>query len=247
MNISNIQPVPNESALFIAEKKILLIADLHIGIEKELREKGLNVASQTNLMIDKLKKICKKYKPKEIIILGDIKHNIPTSTIQERNDVRNFLKEISFISKIKIIPGNHDGNIHRLCEKEINILKSDGYVYENIGLFHGHRWPNEKIMNCEHIIFAHTHPVVKLTDRLGFNNFEPCWLKGTLDKNKSAKRYPNNKNPLFLIVPAFNPLCGGVAVNSQVINGPLGKIIDIKNSDIFLIDGSFLGKVKSLK
>jgi metallophosphoesterase superfamily enzyme len=42
MDLSNIQPIINEPALFIENKKILVVADLHIGIENELREHGLN-------------------------------------------------------------------------------------------------------------------------------------------------------------------------------------------------------------
>ena len=48
-------------------------------------------------------------------------------------------------------------------------------------------------------------------------------------------------------MPAFNKLCGGVAVNVEGILGPLGKIIDVDKSDVFLIDGSSLGKVVNLK
>ena len=54
MDISEIQPILNEPALFIKSKKILVIADLHIGIESELREKGLNAASQTRNLTNHL-------------------------------------------------------------------------------------------------------------------------------------------------------------------------------------------------
>jgi metallophosphoesterase superfamily enzyme len=67
MDLSEIQPIPNESALFIKNKQILVVADLHIGIESQLREQGLHVSSQAQKMIDHLLSICKKYKPKEII------------------------------------------------------------------------------------------------------------------------------------------------------------------------------------
>ena len=97
MNIEKIQPIPNEPILFIDDKKILVIADLHIGIEKELREHGLNPPPQTEKMLKRLVSICKKYKPKEIILLGDIKHNIPSSTFQERKDVKNFLGNLKRI------------------------------------------------------------------------------------------------------------------------------------------------------
>ena len=48
-------------------------------------------------------------------------------------------------------------------------------------------------------------------------------------------------------MPAFNPLCGGSSVNHDGIVGPLGKMIDIENSQIYLIDGASLGKVKDIK
>ena len=44
-------------------------------------------------------------------------------------------------------------------------------------------------------------------------------------------------------MPAFNPLCGGMAVNQEGITGPIGKIIDIQNTQMYLIDGTSLGKV----
>ena len=51
MDISRIQPIPNDGVLFIEKKKILVVADLHIGIETELQEKGLNTSSQIKKMI----------------------------------------------------------------------------------------------------------------------------------------------------------------------------------------------------
>ncbi len=247
MDIPNIQPVPNEPAIFIKEKKILVFADLHIGIESQLIEQGVITKSPSDEMINKLFSICEKYNPNDIILLGDIKHNIPTSTIQERKDVKNFLSLIEEYGKIHIIPGNHDGNIKWLTSENIIIHPSSGFIFNNIGFFHGHCWPNEKIMQCKQLIMAHTHPTIMFLDRLNFKTFEPCWVKGHFISKKLLEKYPDSKNPSFLIMPAFNPLCGGAAVNKDGIVGPLGKIIDIKNSEIYLIDGVSLGKVKDIK
>jgi hypothetical protein len=247
MDLSEIQPIPNESALFIKNKQILVVADLHIGIESQLREQGLHVSSQAQKMIDHLLSICKKYKPKEIILLGDIKHNIPSATIQERRDVRNFLKLIEEFGTIHIIPGNHDGFIKKLSPDEIIIHPSDGFIIENVGFVHGHRWPSEEIMVCEQIITAHTHPTVMFTDRLGYKTFESCWIKGMFLKNKLKEKYPNSTRPEVLVMPAFNPLCGGLAANQEGVMGPIGKIIDIRNAQIYLIDGTSLGRVKDIK
>lgn len=247
MDLSDVQPIPNEPALFIKNKDILVVADLHIGIESQLREKGLQTESQAQKMIDHFFSICKKFNPKEIILLGDIKHNIPSATFQERKDVRNFLTQITEFGTIHIIPGNHDGFISKLSPEEIILHPSDGFSIENVGFVHGHRWPNEEITQCDQIIIGHTHPTVMFTDRLDFKTFEPCWMKGLFLKDKLKEKYPNSKNPEVLVMPAFNPLCGGLATNQEGITGPIGKIIDIKNSQIYLIDGTSLGKIKDIK
>jgi putative SbcD/Mre11-related phosphoesterase len=247
MDLSEVQPILNEPALYIKNKKILVIADLHIGIESELREHGLNTASQTHTITSHLISLCQIYKPKEIILLGDVKHNIPTSTIQERRDVKNFFWDIKELGTIHIIPGNHDGNIHKLIPKEIAIHPSMGFIIENIGFVHGHRWPSEEIMQCKQIIMAHTHPTIMLTDRLEHKTFESCWIKGSFNKTKLKEKYPNSSDLQLLVIPAFSPLCGGVAANRDGITGPLRKIIDIPNSQIYLIDGTFLGKVKDIE
>lgn len=244
MDILKIQPVIDSPALFIEDKKILVFADLHIGIESELRGKGLNASSQTGILIKKIQDLCEKYKPLDIVLLGDVKHNIPTSTISERKDIKNFLEEVKNIAIVHIIPGNHDGFIHKLTPNGVIIHPSDGMVIENVGFIHGHRWPNEAVMRCDQVIMAHTHPTVMLTDRLEHRSFEPCWIKTQFLKDRTRKKYSNFTKSEVLIMPAFNPLCGGIAVNREGIQGPMGKIIDIKNAEIYLIDGTLLGRVK---
>jgi metallophosphoesterase superfamily enzyme len=187
------------------------------------------------------------YRPKDIIFLGDIKHNIPILTFQERNDVKNLLKKIQSFGLIHILPGNHDGNIKKIIPEDVILHPSDGFIYENIGFIHGHRWPDIRLMKCDQIIIGHTHPTIMLSDRLGYKSFEPCWIKGKFIKSKIEEKYSNTKNPQILVMPAFNPLCGGIAVNMDGISGPFGKIMDIKNSQVYLLDGSYLGYVKDIK
>ena len=48
-------------------------------------------------------------------------------------------------------------------------------------------------------------------------------------------------------MPAFNPICGGIAVNNDKIIGPVAKMTDIDSAEIYLLDGSYLGKTKDIK
>ena len=246
MNFLDLQPIPKYPALFIKKEKTMIITDLHIGIEKHLNKLGINAYSQIKFMKDQIIFLCKKYNPNKIFLLGDIKHNIPTSTYFEKKDVKDFLINLLSYSEIHIIPGNHDGNINKISPSDVIIHSSDGYIFKDIGLIHGHRWPKKDLMFCKYLIIGHTHPTIMLKDRLGYKKFESCWLKGEILKKLLLKKYPNSNNIKFITIPAFNPLCGGIPLNVDGFIGPLGKLIDINNSEVFLLNGSSLGKIKDL-
>lgn len=242
-----LQPLIDEPALLLKEKKLLVIADLHIGIESELRKNGLQVPSQTKIMEERLVSIITKNDIKDIILLGDIKHTIPLSTVQERTDVKKFLAVVQSYGTLHVLPGNHDGNIDRLLLPGIQLHPSDGYVFEGIGFTHGHRKPSVEIMQCDQVIIGHSHPTVMLMDRLGYRMFEQCWLKGPPLYDVLGEKYPDSPTSQILLMPAFNALCGGTAVNQDALLGPFQSLIDVGNSDLYLLDGSSLGKVKDLK
>jgi len=242
-----LQPIHDEPALLWKEKRFLIIADLHIGIETELQENGLHIPSQTSLMLERVIALIETYAIADLVILGDVKHNIPTSSKLERGDVRRFLDALHSRVSLHIIPGNHDGNLSRLLSPDITLYPSDGAVLHGIGLVHGHRWPSDEVMRCDWVVVAHTHPTIMLTDRLGYKTFEPCWLRTVCDQEKLHERYPTSGNPLVFVLPAFNPLCGGIAVNTDPILGPFHSLLDIPNAFVYLLDGSALGKVRAIK
>jgi metallophosphoesterase superfamily enzyme len=88
---------------------------------------------------------------------------------------------------------------------------------------------------------------VMLTDRLGYRTFEQCWLRGSPNLERLNDRYPGSSTSQILLMPAFNPLCGGTAVNRDALLGPFGSLIDVDEAEVYLLDGSSLGKVKDLK
>jgi putative SbcD/Mre11-related phosphoesterase len=241
-----VQPVLNEPALFLKDISMLVIADLHIGIETELRQQGLSAPSQRGVMTKRLLSLLKTYQPEELVLLGDIKHNIPSSTIRERGDVRRFLQEVTALVRVHVVPGNHDGNIHKLLPSGIQLHSSKGFFREGYGFIHGHRWPGSDIMSSSQVIFGHSHPMVMLRDRLGYRSFEPCWLRGMLRDDTVQKWSAEGTNTKVIVVPAFNSLCGGIAVNEEPLLGPMGKVVDMENAEIYLLDGSSLGKIRDM-
>ena len=247
MPITSIQPIPHEPALFIKKMKTLILADLHIGIETDFREKGVRTASHTQHLTNRILQLIHQYHPHDTYLLGDIKHSIPGLPSHERYDVKHFLASIKEHTTVHILPGNHDGSITSLISPDIHLHPSDGYQLETIGLIHGHRWPQEHLLSTEHLILGHTHPTIMLTDRIGYKTYEPCWVYTRLISETLTQRYPSIQSPYIIILPAYNPLCGGIAINQDRLIGPLFKHLDIPNADIYLLDGSHLGKVKDLR
>lgn len=259
--------IENEPAaiLHIKNKKILLVADLHIGFEYELHELGIKIPPQSKIISQNLLKIIEKNSPNEIFILGDLKHNIPKASKFEWKMLPELIELINEkIDKINLIPGNHDGLIRKLIPSKIFFYPIRGVMIENdekIGLIHGHTWPSKKIMlEADTIIFAHIHPTIQFETSFGFSFKQKVWIKIIAERKKlleklKIKEKDKIKKTLIkmIILPAFNDFLLGTPINSTQKNdyvSPLLRIMDEKiigESEIFLLDGTFLGKLKQLR
>ncbi|MEM4258536.1 MAG: metallophosphoesterase [Candidatus Thermoplasmatota archaeon] len=243
-----IQPIPNEPALLIEKNEILVIADLHIGIEHEFYRQGVHISSHTKKITQQIMQLLKKYKPKNVLLLGDIKHTIPTSTHHEQKEISTLLVLMQQYSTVHLVPGNHDGGIKALLPPGIILHPSDGCILQNIGFIHGHRWPKQELLAQECIIIGHTHPSIQFTDRQGYKTYEPCWLRGKTINMPSVKRYAHLRtNPMIIVLPAYNRLCGSIAVNREPLAGPFAQLLNRVQTDVYLLDGSLLGKLKDIK
>ena len=66
------KPIEAETALLLeSDERILIVADLHVGLETRYARNGLYFPSQTPLIEKKLKKLIREYTPSKLIILGD--------------------------------------------------------------------------------------------------------------------------------------------------------------------------------
>ncbi|MCS7109242.1 MAG: metallophosphoesterase [Candidatus Micrarchaeota archaeon] len=249
--MAKIRIVANEPAILIDSKKekTLVIGDLHIGVETQLGTERL-AKKAINEMISKIIEIIKETKANNLIIVGDIRHKLPSEKeywqimteeeeIEHRIsiEVPDLLFKLREYCDVKIIPGNHDGGMKSYFKTYEEI------VIENIGIIHSHKWPSQSMMEkIDTLIVAHSHPAVVFKDEFGYRVKQKAWVKGRLNSKELKIHYPNiNKEISVIILPVFNPLIIGSPINEKgKFLGPLlkDKIIKMDEIEVFLLDGT---------
>ena len=261
--LPEIIPILEEPALKVTNNGIsLVVADIHLGIEWDLYRSGINLPSRMKERLDRILGYVRANSPDRIILLGDVKHNVPQVSWQEKGEIPRFLETLAERAHIDIIPGNHDGGIEFLFnrEKDIRVHSARGAVLDGVGYFHGHTWPAPELLAASHVVTAHNHPTVRFTDDLGYSIVEPAWvkMKFKIDILKEHFRNLDFENPQqwadpeLFIMPAFNELCGGVAFNESTQEDLLGPVfssggIELEKAEIYLLDGTRLGLIKNIR
>lgn len=232
-------PVEPFAALLLKRKlkRFLVVADLHIGWEVALAQRGIHVPSQTPRVLKKLLQLIDLHKPTNLIFLGDVKHTIARIEMEEWRDVPDFFEALlKKVSEIQVVPGNHDGNLEPLLPESVKILPSTGVALGNFGLFHGHAWPAPELLGCRNLIIGHVHPTVVFRDPMGFRITNQVWVKAGCDGALLAKFVLQhagikvNADPTFsllknfnvklmssqlIIMPSFNDFLGGQSINKR--------------------------------
>jgi uncharacterized protein len=221
-----------EGALIIG--KTLVLGDLHLGIETDFASGGITVPFQTEKVKERIDKILKSHKIDHMIFLGDVRHKLPLPSRQEQREVPGFLKYFSDKVKVSVVKGNHDGELEKLVPENTKVYDSVGFVENNIYFTHGRTKPIKE--DYDIIIMSHIHPSVEFWSS-GIRMVEHCWVKTKTNDGKE-----------IIVVPSFTYLKGGSAINSEKFRAycPILKNSDFQNSEIILLDGTHLGKLKDL-
>lgn len=237
--------MPDVPALLVeADRSWVCVADLHIGIEAQLRRAGFNVPSQTGKMLSSLEGLSTA--GDRLVLLGDVKHRIPSLGHAENKEIPPFFERLrSAFRQVMVIAGNHDGGLSSALPEGVEAAPGSGISLEGVGMVHGHVWPSEKAMAGNTLVMGHMHPSVLLRDSLGAKTNEKCWVRARLRRKKTLERYDHCPKEL-VVVPAFNPLLVGTPVNGGR-GGPLGPIfrnglVDEGKMSVYLLDGTNLGR-----
>ncbi len=245
-------PVFGKPLLLVeGNERVLVAADLHLGLEYELLLGGISIPSQTEKMLTRLTRSLTEVKPDRLLLLGDVKHNVPRTSWQERKEVPRFLRALAQDVRVDIVPGNHDAGLVDLAPQGTRVHLSSGLILDGVGYFHGHTWPDKALLSAAELLVAgHIHPAVRLKDPLGCSCNRRVWVRAALSPTDIERQYGMVASaPEMVVVPAFNDLCGGLPLNDlcEDERGPIPILADMDDARIFLLDGTDLGRLHCIR
>jgi len=245
----NLEFFPRGPALLIEnEERILIIADLHFGIEADLAAHGLHFRSRSEARLERALKVIQDADPDRLVLLGDIKHSIPSLTWQEYRELPKILGALRDQVPLLVFPGNHDIGIERfLIDGEIR--PREGAVVDGVGYLHGHMYPAPELTG-RLLVIGHHHPLISLKDEVGCALQAPAYIRAGVDATRLGHTEPAaGETPArALFVPAFNEIAGYDI--AKIVNDPFSPISRCMKKDsgeIILADGTYIGPLKVIE
>lgn len=203
MKTLDYETVDSLPALYDPENDLLVIADLHLGLEKTMTSKGNYVPpSQLDDLKDDLRDAKSETGASRILVDGDLKNQFRTS-YSETEEIEEFLSFLNAeFDEVIVVEGNHDTMIESTLESSGVNLKEyhleDGKLY-----IHGHEPLGKyELEDFSTVIIGHEHPAIALEDEIGVREKIPVLLYGGMDDGRD-----------IIVMPAFSRIANGTAVN----------------------------------
>lgn len=219
--------------LFLEDLEVLVITDLHLGIEAIMSEDGtFSPFNQTQEQIKIVAEYLNSIKPKMLVLNGDIKHSFHEPTKIENRNVKSFLQTISLlVEEIHIIKGNHDVFLNWVVRDIQNASFHESHLILKQYFFtHGDKALQNEIPNdVEYVIIGHEHPVLHANVN-GFQKVRvPVFLKGPL----------NNRNVILIVQPSFTSYSSGTPIHplskENLLSPILREEVDLSLFELFAL------------
>ncbi|MDW8035695.1 MAG: metallophosphoesterase [Candidatus Korarchaeum sp.] len=211
-------------------KRWILIADLHIGYEMELTNRGVYVPDQSSRMLERILSLGRA---SGLFIAGDLKHSI---SLFPSSRIKGFLAKLSqHFERVEVVQGNHDGGLQNLVGRGFIVHGTRGVPLDDVWIFHGHAYPHEESSSYDFGIMGHVHPSISLR---GIGRV-PVWVVG----DSSCDNLPRT----IILVPAFNELVGYGDILNPSDSGPVfPKCFDPDSTDVLTLEGEYIGTLSFL-
>lgn len=189
---------PRDRAAYLPDADALVLADLHLG-------KGEAAAVELPLsgrVVDRVDELVARFDPATVVLAGDVLHTFSGTTRAVADAFEALRSRLTGVD-LRIVAGNHDVALAALCDGTAPERGSDGAdavldfhrLPGGTLVCHGHEEPPG---DADRYVVGHDHPAIVIEGKR-----RPCYLYG-----EGAYRGGD-----VLVLPAFNPLATGTAVN----------------------------------
>ncbi|PEN11168.1 DEAD/DEAH box helicase [Longibacter salinarum] len=174
-------------AAYWAERKTLLVADVHVGKDATFRAEAIPLPlGSTDSDLQKLTGLIRQTRAERLIVLGDLYHarsGMTEGTLQALRAWRSNQKTLNVV----LVRGNHDRHAGA-SPADLDIDEHEGPLHE--GPFCFRHEPSSS--DTGYVVCGHLHPGVVLRGRGGQRERLPCF----------------HANESRLILPAFSEFTG---------------------------------------
>lgn len=145
-------------AIYWPEKKMLILADLHLGKISHFRKEGIGIPLEAkNQNWRELNELIEQFKPKQVFFLGDLFHSKYNNEWIELEQFMANYEEVEF----HLVLGNHDILDSSVYEKS-RIHTTERYEIDSFSFTH-HPLDNPKPDQFN--FCGHIHPSVRLSGK----------------------------------------------------------------------------------
>ncbi|MBE0634131.1 phosphoesterase, partial [Candidatus Bathyarchaeota archaeon] len=85
---------PYPALMVESDERVMMVADLHLGLEYELAKQGINIPYQWNRILEELMVLLEEHRPDRLVMLGDVKHGVPSTSFQEKREIPLFFETL---------------------------------------------------------------------------------------------------------------------------------------------------------
>ncbi len=207
----------------------LVVADLHLGYEDALRERGVELPYEQYPWIKReILRYVKEREPETVVLNGDIKHEFGGALSQEWREVLDLIRTLREEGvRIEVVRGNHDNYLIPILLRESIEIRDPYLILDNVMYFHGHKELLAVPEGVDLVVMGHEHPAISLRDDLGGGHKFKVFLRGSY------------MGVEVLVLPALSPLAPGtdiLRVGSSGLLSPLLRQVDLDDFIVYIVD-----------
>lgn len=210
-------------AAWHADKRALLVADVHLGKVATFRALGVplppQVAAGSTLgNLARLTALVAAYAPKTLVFLGDLLHAREALRADTLNEIDTWRRQHAHLRMV-LVEGNHDARAGAL-PAELGIESvAEPWPFGDAWLAHHPQW-----VRGAHVLAGHLHPACRVYGRADASVRLPCfWTR--VDAGDGAR---------LTVLPAFGEFTGAALVNRE----PGDRVVAVAGDRLFEIRAS---------